>query len=115
MLFIIIFVVLKKISLSYKNWSDFLYFIILMSGVMCFWLLIVKIINFLDCGISCQDNSYIIKYSKNFKFHTVIIPKDKISKIFYKFDSGIKFKDYSHEELLSMFKENGIEFSEITF
>ncbi len=46
---------------------------------------------------------------------TLVENKDKISKIFYKFDSGIKFKDYSHEELLSMFKENGIEFSEITF
>lgn len=28
---------------------------------------------------------------------TLVENKDKISKIFYKFDSGIKFKDYSHE------------------
>ncbi|MBP0979801.1 MAG: PH domain-containing protein [Oscillospiraceae bacterium] len=80
-LFFIIFIVFSYLSKNYKNWSDFLDFIILMSGIMCFWLLIIKIINFLDCGISYQDNNYIIKYSKIFKFHTVIIPDDKISKI----------------------------------
>lgn len=41
--------------------------------------------------------------------------KDKISKINYKFDSDIKFKDNSIEEVLSKFKELGIETSEIIF
>lgn len=39
--------------------------------------------------------------------------KDKIAKINYKFDSDIKFKDYSIEELLSKFDDFGIENSEI--
>lgn len=41
--------------------------------------------------------------------------KDKINKINYKFDSEIKFKDYSVSDLLSKFKELGIETSEINF
>ena len=39
--------------------------------------------------------------------------KDKIAKINYKFDSDIKFKDYSIEEILSKFDDFGIEKSEI--
>lgn len=39
--------------------------------------------------------------------------KDKITKINYKFDSNIRFKDYSNEEILSKFKEFGIVTSEI--
>lgn len=39
--------------------------------------------------------------------------KDKINKINYKFDSDIKFKDYSIGELITMFKDLGIETSEI--
>lgn len=41
--------------------------------------------------------------------------KEKISKINYKFDSEITFKDFSKEDLLAKFKELGIESSEITF
>ena len=41
--------------------------------------------------------------------------KDKISKINYKFDSDIKFKDYSTEELINKIKSLGIEISEISF
>ena len=41
--------------------------------------------------------------------------QDKISKLNYKFDSEIKFKDYSIEELLSKFKDLGIETNEISF
>lgn len=41
--------------------------------------------------------------------------KDKIAKINYKFDSDIKFKDYSIDEILSKFNELGIETSEINF
>ena len=41
--------------------------------------------------------------------------KDKISKIKYKFDSEIKFKDYSIEKLLSKFDELEIETFEINF
>ena len=40
---------------------------------------------------------------------------EKISKINYKFDSEITFKDFSVDELLSRFNELGIESSEITF
>ena len=39
--------------------------------------------------------------------------KDKISKINYKFDSNIKFKDYSIENILSKLNEFGIETAEI--
>jgi len=41
--------------------------------------------------------------------------KDKISKINYKFDSEVTFKDYSKDELLSKFEELGIDSSEINF
>ena len=41
--------------------------------------------------------------------------KDKISKINYKFDSDIKFKDYSIDELISKFEELEIDTSEINF
>ena len=41
--------------------------------------------------------------------------KEKISKINYKFDSDITFKDYSKDELLSKFGELGIDSSEINF
>lgn len=41
--------------------------------------------------------------------------KDKISKINYKFDSEVTFKDYTKEDLLSKFEELGIDSSEITF
>ena len=42
--------------------------------------------------------------------------KDKINKINYKFDAGIKFKDYnSVDDLLNEFKSNGIETEEINF
>jgi CRISPR-associated protein Csh2 len=41
--------------------------------------------------------------------------KDKISKINYKFDSDIKFKDYSIDKLLSKFDELNIEANEIVF
>ena len=41
--------------------------------------------------------------------------KDKISKINYKFDSDIKFKDYSIDEVVSKFEEFEIETSEINF
>ena len=40
---------------------------------------------------------------------------DKIAKINYKFDSEIKFKNYSHEELISKFNDLGFETSEINF
>lgn len=83
-LFIIIFIIYRYLNISYNNWSDFLSFMILMSGILCLWFLIIKIINFLDCGISYQENNYIIKYSKIFKFHTVVISGDKISKIIIK-------------------------------
>lgn len=41
--------------------------------------------------------------------------KDKIALINYKFDSEIKFKNYSIDELLSKFKDLGIETNEISF
>lgn len=41
--------------------------------------------------------------------------KDKIVKINYKFDSEIRFKDYSSEELISKFNELNIETDEIQF
>ena len=41
--------------------------------------------------------------------------KGKINKINYKFDSDIKFKDYSTEELINKIKSLGIEISEISF
>lgn len=41
--------------------------------------------------------------------------KDKIAKINYKFDSQLKFKDFSIDELLSKFNEFGIEANEINF
>ena len=42
--------------------------------------------------------------------------KDKINKINYKFDTGIKFEDYdSVDELLNEFKSNGIGTEEISF
>ena len=41
--------------------------------------------------------------------------KEKIAKINYKFDSELKFKDYSIEELLSKFNELNIETNEISF
>lgn len=41
--------------------------------------------------------------------------KDKISKINYKFDSDIKFKDCSIDDLIDKFKDFGIETSEINF
>lgn len=40
--------------------------------------------------------------------------KEKISKIMYKFDSEIKFKDYSVKELISKINEMGIDISEIS-
>ena len=43
------------------------------------------------------------------------VNQDKISKLNYKFDSEIKFKDYSIEELMSKFKDLGIETNEISF
>ena len=41
--------------------------------------------------------------------------KDNISKINYKFDSDVKFKDYSLDDLLNKIKEFGIETFEIKF
>ena len=41
--------------------------------------------------------------------------KDKIDSIHYKFDSEIKFKDYSADELLSKFNDLGIKTTEISF
>lgn len=46
---------------------------------------------------------------------SIIENKEKIAKINYKFDSEIKFKDYSIDELLFKFKELNIETSEISF
>ena len=39
--------------------------------------------------------------------------KDKIAKINYKFDSDIKFKDFTIEDILSKFSDLGIENDEI--
>lgn len=41
--------------------------------------------------------------------------KDKIAKINYKFDSEIKFKDYSFDKLISEFNGLGIDMNEISF
>ena len=83
-LFSIIFIIYKQLINNYHGWSDFLKFILFMSGIIFFWLLIVQFINFFTCGISFQNNSYIIKYARFFKFHTMIIPKDKLPKIIIK-------------------------------
>lgn len=73
--------VLKSLINTYNNWEDFLAFINLMVAIFLGWLTIIKIIDFLTCGFSLQNNNFIIKCSKIFKFHTIIIPVNQTAKI----------------------------------
>lgn len=74
-------IVLKLLINTYNNWKDFLVFIDLMVAIFFGWLTIIKIINFLTCGFTHQSNNFIIKCSKIFKFHTIIIPVNQVAKI----------------------------------
>lgn len=117
--FSVMFWVLRKLKNTYPKWTDFLFFIAAMLSIIFFWLLIIKLINFFSCGISCQNNNFIIKQSKLFKFHTIIIPKNKIikleirqnpsQKLFKKFDVVV----HSSSQHLSVFKLKNLNFSEI--
>ena len=73
--------VLKLLINTYNNWEDFLAFINLMVAIFLGWLTIIKIIDFLTCGFALQNNNFIIKCSKIFKFHTIIIPVNQTAKI----------------------------------
>ncbi len=73
-----------KLIITYPQWAEFLYFIILINGIICFWLLIIKLVDSQTSSVSFKENTCYIRYSRMFKFHNVIIPKNKISKIVLK-------------------------------
>lgn len=80
-LFCATFLVIKSLINTCNNWKEFLVFINLMLAIFWGWLTIIKIINFLTCGFEFQNNNFIIKCSKIFKFHTIITPINQVSKI----------------------------------
>lgn len=102
-LFIFIFYFANILIKSYPNWFDFISFMIFMSFIVTLWFLLVKIINFFTCGLSIQNGNYIIKYSVLFKFHTVIIPINKVSKIDFSQNLFQKYAKTCHLNVYSFF------------
>lgn len=81
MFFVFTFLICYKLVVIYPHWSEFLYFIVLINSIICFWLLVIKLVDSQTSSISLNENIYHIRYSRMFKFHNVIIKENKISKI----------------------------------
>ena len=62
-------------------WNSMILFVAVMSEIPIIWLLIAKFTHFFTTRISYSDKSLCLQYSFGYAFHTILIPKNKISKI----------------------------------
>ena len=91
-------------------WYTMILFVAIMSEIPVFWLLISKFVNFLTTGVSYSDKSLCLKYSYGFAFHTILAPKDKITKIqikqsyFQTFSKACDIKIFTNSEFTKCHK-----------
>lgn len=76
--------VIYGLSRLFPLWNSMILFIGIMSEIPVIWLLIAKVVNFYTTRISYSDKNLCLKYSSHYAFHTIIVPKNRISKILIK-------------------------------
>ena len=64
----------------FPNWSEIIRFVAIITEIPSVWLLVVKIASAFTTGIGADSSYAIFSYCKLYKFHTVIVPRKKISK-----------------------------------
>lgn len=62
-------------------WKSMILFVTVMAEIPTIWLLIVKFVSFFTTGISENGENICINYCSGFRYHTIIIPKEKIATI----------------------------------
>ena len=80
-LLIIIPIAIMSLSYSIPPWKDVVVFIGIMSMLPSLLFLMVRLYDFLTCGVGRNGNFYTIRYSKGFQLHTIIVSADKIVKV----------------------------------
>ena len=65
------------------DWNEMIRFVAIIAEIPAIWLLIVKIASAYTTGIGFNDNFATLSYCKFYKFHNVVVEKDKISKLSY--------------------------------
>ncbi len=65
----------------FPEWYDMIFFGWIMLEIPVVWLLCAKTVAYCTGGISFNGKTMTIKYSTFYEFHTVMVPKERISKI----------------------------------
>lgn len=65
----------------FTAWSDLIRWFALLGLCPALWFLAVRFADLLTAGISYQKGTFTLRYSRNFTLHTILIPREKISKI----------------------------------
>ncbi len=93
------------------------------------WILIIRILDFFSSGLSVRKNHYVIRYSLWFRFHTVVLPKEKVIRIvvqqswiqkpfgtcdvlFYSYGEKRSMhilRNFSYQEMQELLKAHGFE------
>lgn len=68
-------------NLFLPHWTSLFILAGILLFIPIFFMYIVKIKDFCNSGIGKTENSYILQGSSFFAYHTIIIPKDRISRI----------------------------------
>ena len=69
------------ICLIFPGWKTIAEAALLVAEVPAVWLAVVKTVAIFTTGIGFSDGHLVMKYAKRYGFHTVISPKDRITKI----------------------------------
>ncbi len=68
------------VKLNYE-WADIVKFIGVMAEIPLVYLLIVRVAAKMSTGIGASDDSVTVSYCRAIRFHTVVVPKERISYI----------------------------------
>ncbi len=63
------------------SWSSVALTALAIAEIPAVWLAVIKTFSMFTTGIGMSENHLIMKYSKRYSFHTVIAPKDKVTKV----------------------------------
>lgn len=95
------------LSFILPEWSEAIKILTVMAMLPSVWCLILKIVDFITAGITCDNETITLRYSRWFVLHTVVVPREKISMIHLR-QSCFQVKDGHCDVLVYTYSEGKI-------
>lgn len=80
----------------FPNWNEVIKFVSVIAEIPASWLLFVKIASAYSTGVGFDEHYASLSYCRLYKFHKVIVRKDKISKVTFLQNPIQYFKNNTH-------------------